>query len=51
MEKNVVARDNGKVMVLSEKDKRVIKMISTKHDGSPSKAHHRERAVLKEKKY
>lgn len=31
---DVIARDNGKVMVLAWKDKRVVKAISTKHDNS-----------------
>ena len=30
----VIAMDNGKVMVLTWKDKRIVKAISTKHDGS-----------------
>ena len=29
-----IARDNGKVMVLAWKDKRVVMALSTKHDGS-----------------
>ena len=31
---DVVARDNGKVLVLAWKDKRVVKAITTKHDAS-----------------
>ena len=31
---DVIARDNGKVLVLAWKDKRVVKAISTKHDAS-----------------
>jgi len=31
---DVIARDNGKVLVLVWKDKRVVKAISTKHDAS-----------------
>ena len=31
---NVIAMDNGKVMVLAWKDKQIVKAISTKHDGS-----------------
>ena len=31
---DVIAMDNGKVMVLAWKDKRIVKAISTKHDGS-----------------
>ena len=30
----VIAMDNGKVIVLAWKDKRIMKAISTKHDGS-----------------
>jgi hypothetical protein len=30
----VISRDNGKVMVLACKDKRIVKVISTKHDDS-----------------
>ena len=31
---NVIARDNGHVMVLAWKDKRIVKAVSTKHDSS-----------------
>jgi len=31
---DIVARDNGKVLVLAWKDKWVVKAISTKHDAS-----------------
>ena len=31
---DVIARDNGHVMVLAWKDRRIVKAISTKHDSS-----------------
>jgi len=31
---DIIAHDNGKVLVLAWKDKRVVKAISTKHDAS-----------------
>jgi len=31
---DIIARDNGKVLILAWKDKRVVKAISTKHDAS-----------------
>ena len=50
MKKNeVVARDNGKVMVSSWMDKQVVKMISTKHDSSTAKAYHREKGSAQRK--
>jgi len=49
MNKNeVIARDNGKVMVLSWMDKREVKMISTKHDSSTGKVCHKEKGSVKE---
>jgi len=48
-ENEVVARDNGKVMVLSWMDKWVITMIFTNHDGSTAEAYHREKGSAQRK--
>ena len=42
----VRAVDNGKVMILAWKDKRIVKAISTKHDGSISSITRREPGQL-----